>query len=73
MGNLLIQLEQRTGLSGTLCGKLLDCPRPTYYQYRRQGQMPGPVRRLVEVLLSLPKTRLNDLIQEYVYDDDDEL
>lgn len=68
--SVLQDLEQRTGLPVKQMARLLGCPDPTYYQYRRTGRMPPLVERFVTILLSMPEAQLNRLITQYVYDDE---
>ena len=67
MANLLLQLEELTGLTAHQCAMLLGHARPTYYQYRRGGHIPKTSEYHIETMLRLPKKLLNELIQERVY------
>lgn len=67
MRNQLHQLEDHTGLTANQCAKLIGCPRPTYYQYRRTSDMPDVVRRIATVLTRLSVRQLNSLIEEFVH------
>lgn len=67
MDNPLIALESHAELTPTQVAALTGIPRPTYYQYRRTGEMPLHVQRLAEVLMLLPKRTLMTLIDEHVY------
>ena len=70
MGNLLLELENHTELTAHQCAKLLGCARVTYYQWRRENKVPPTVERMIQIILKLPMRMLNQLIAEYVYDND---
>lgn len=71
--NPLLEFERHSGLSVKDAATLLGLPAPTYYQYRRSGNMPGVVVRFVEVLTDMPTEQLDTLIRKYLNDDQDEL
>lgn len=68
MNELLLLFEKNTCLKAVQAAKLLGIPSPTYYQYRRTGQMPLSVRRQVEVMMRISEDLLHELISEHVYD-----
>jgi len=70
---LLRQFEWHAEIDAASAAKLLGCPLPTYYQYRRADKMPDVVKRFVEILMSIPKETLEDLIRKHVHGRDDEL
>lgn len=70
MGNLLLELEERTGLKPPQCARLLGYALPTLYQYRRTGVMPVYAQRHLQALLLLSDRTLKNLIQEHVIGDD---
>jgi len=70
MANLLLELEKRTGLTVMQCAMLLGYAKPTYYQYRRSGELPLYAQRHVQALLLLPERTLNNIVKEHVIGDD---
>ena len=70
MNNILIEFEERLELTAAQAAKFLNVPRPTYYQYRRTGVVPGPVERMIELTKYISKRNLDSLIMEYVHDEE---
>jgi predicted site-specific integrase-resolvase len=68
--SFLREFELWIGLSPSQAAKLLGCARQTYYQYRRTGEIPLPVRRHMELLMRLPREMLIELIKEHVHQND---
>lgn len=68
MNELLLSLENRTGLGPTFVSDLLGYAYSTYSQYR-SGARPFPLygERHVQALLVLPQTDLDVLIKEHVF------
>ena len=72
MSNPLPAFEIHAGLTVSQAAKLLGVAAPTYYQYRRTGKMPESIRRQIQSLRLHPKSVLNNLIKEHVYDDSED-
>lgn len=68
MNEKLIEFERYGDLTVAQAAKLLDIPRPTYYQYRRGSNVPACVYRQIVVLMRLPDDMFQKLLSEYVYD-----
>lgn len=77
MPNPLVRFEVAFELTAAQVAMLLDCPLPTYYQYRRTGKAPAVVFRFIEVLSTIPIKVQTNLMNKYIVSrkriEDDEL
>ena len=67
MSKLIDDLRARTGLNMTQLAVLLAVPKPTLYQYRRSGEMPSSVERMLRIIARLNERQLQTLVDEYVF------
>jgi len=63
----LLDFEQRTGLGPTYAARLLGTAYTTYAQYRNESRdLPKYHRLHIQAVLLLPRTSVEQLIQEHV-------